>query len=149
MVAYGASLAAATLNLAAGRLRFPEVHSILHQPVTRSQHMSMLPSGAGPHVQNRARECSLAVAFLDGGPPHPEPRPRRLLADASRNRLLLGDGRGEKVHLGFAVGAGVPSGVGEAGPVKLCDLFVFACCEKAFERLRLYLWDEIAPKVGA
>lgn len=44
---------------------------------------------------------------LEGRPPRPEPRPRRLLADASRKGLLTGDGRGEKVHLGFAVGTDV------------------------------------------
>ena len=86
---------------------------------------------------------------LEGRSPRPEPRPRRLLADASRKGLLTGDGRGEKAHLGFAVGTVVPSGVGEAGPVELCDLLVFACREKALERFRLLLRDQIAPKVGA
>ena len=81
---------------------------------------------------------------LEGRSPRPEPRPRRLLADASRKGLLTGDRRGEKAHLGFAVGTVVPSGVGEAGPVELCDLLVFACREKALERFRLLLRDQIA-----
>ena len=107
------------------------------------------PGGVLDFAPTRDRVAAYVDVALGGRPPRPETCPCRLLADASRNGLLLGDGRGEKAHLGFAIGAGIPSSVGEAAPVELCDPFVFACREKALERLRLRPRDKITPKVGA